>query len=248
MFALFELLGPESSTAHGRAAKHLEKALGARQAAEPFGRRATRVIERLSAVRRQRLEPAGLCPPVEKIRRRDAEARPAAREIVLVDDHELLGLVVRQRLQQKRVGDGENRGVGPDAERERDDRHGRDARFLQQQPDAVPSVAQQILHHAVSLSFLQSSIPFQTVAPAHRSQVVDRRPPVPPAGRPGARPRGQAGVERLFEIADEELALLGRQQQRQQLPREPGGLRPVAHSASSARPSPRVSRRRLAHD
>ena len=119
----------------------------------------------------------------------------------------------------------------------------------QQQANAVPGIAQQILHHAVSLSFFQTPIAFQAVAPAHRSQVVERRPPVPPARRPGARPRrpgAASNVSSRSPIRNSRSSVGS--SSASSCRASQGDCRLVAHSASSARPSPRVSRRRLAHD
>jgi hypothetical protein len=59
----------------------------------------------------------------------------------LLQDHEPLGLVQRQRLQHQRVDEVEDGDVGADAEGQRQHGHGADGRGLAHQPEGKPEVA-----------------------------------------------------------------------------------------------------------
>ena len=56
------------------------------------------------------------------------------------------GLRIRQRLQQQRVDDAEDRGVGADADRERRDDDERQARAAAQRADGVAEVLEECRH------------------------------------------------------------------------------------------------------
>ena len=58
---------------------------------------------------------------------------------------ELLGVRHGQRPQEHRIDDCEDRGVGPDAQGERQDGGGGKAAVLPQQPEAEPDVLQHLL-------------------------------------------------------------------------------------------------------
>jgi hypothetical protein len=65
-----------------------------------------------------RLERAGALGPVDEIERVGQATRPVGSK--LRHHHQAIGLGIRQRPQQRGIGDGEHRAVGADAERERE--------------------------------------------------------------------------------------------------------------------------------
>ena len=79
--------------------------------------------------------------PVEKVERRDAVALAARRLLEHADD--AVGVRVGQRLQQQSVDEAEDGGVGADAERERQQRHGRESRAPRQGSHGISQVLQQ---------------------------------------------------------------------------------------------------------
>ena len=94
-----------------------------------------------ACTKRHQVERAAALLPVEKIRaghRRVAELRHARVEL-----HEPVGLRVRQRPQQHRVDDAEHRGIGADAERQRDDRDGGESRRLPEVPRTEGQILKQ---------------------------------------------------------------------------------------------------------
>ena len=78
-----------------------------------------------SADRCHALEHCALGAPVDEVaRRRPLVGGPAARTHVLPEHHQPIRGPVRQRPDQQRVDDGEDGGVGADAERDREDGDG----------------------------------------------------------------------------------------------------------------------------
>ena len=65
-----------------------------------------------------------------------------------VDHHQIVRLREGQRLQQQRVDEGEDRGVGADAEGERDDRDQGEDRRLDERANRVANVLSNGLHGA----------------------------------------------------------------------------------------------------
>ncbi len=94
---------------------------------------------------RELFEAAAPLAPVED--RREPDVRREPREVAIAERDEALRLRVRQRPQQHGVDDGEDGGVGADAERQRDKRGGREPRGPPQHPEAVPDILRQRLEH-----------------------------------------------------------------------------------------------------
>ena len=80
------------------------------------------------------------------IARRDREIDDVPRAQVLPDEHEPIGVRVRQRPQQHGVHHAENGGAGANAERERDDGRDAERRHLPQRPRRVAEVVKQCPH------------------------------------------------------------------------------------------------------
>ena len=64
-----------------------------------------------------------------------------------VDEQQAVGFFIGQRPQQQAVDDAEDRSVGPDPERQRDDRNQRKAGRCQEQPHGVTHVSNHISMH-----------------------------------------------------------------------------------------------------
>ena len=80
---------------------------------------------------------------VDEVHRR---ARVAVSLLRVHDAHEAIGLRKRQRLEQHAVHDAEDRGVGADAERERDDRGERERRCGAKLSHRVADVVPEVVH------------------------------------------------------------------------------------------------------
>src|SRR5262249_3923049 len=96
-----------------------------------------------AAHRGDRRERPGLIAPVHEV----LPARGLRRELrgPLDQQDELRWIAEGQRPQQHRVHDGEDRGVGADAEREREDGDGREARPREQRPHGIANVAHEAI-------------------------------------------------------------------------------------------------------
>ena len=142
------LLGRERAAKRGRHAQQLERVPRDLRALQPLG--AVRPDERRARalIRREALEHRVLLAPVEKRRRRHREL-PVLRHD-LVHAHELAGLRIRQRLQQHAVDHAEDRGRRAHAQGERQHGHDREARRLDQLPNRVARIAQNVSKHQSS--------------------------------------------------------------------------------------------------
>jgi hypothetical protein len=74
------------------------------------------------------------------------ETRERASTIDLRDRHELIGIRIGERPKQNGVHDAENRGGRTDAERERENRHEREARLANEQSKCVAQVPKKAIH------------------------------------------------------------------------------------------------------
>ena len=83
---------------------------------------------------------------LEELRRRDPELVEAHGREAAGQEHQLLGLRVGQRAQQHAVDDREDRGVGADAQGQREDRDQGEPGRAQQAPGGVADIAQQVIH------------------------------------------------------------------------------------------------------
>ena len=128
-------------------AEHLEQ-LGRRgEAADLF--RAVRPlhVQGRSLHERQRVERAGLRLPGDEVDGMHAQ-RLGGIEGVLVEDHDPVRISIWQRREQDRVHEREDRRVGADADRQRQDRHGAEPRALPKRPQRVDQVLAQAVERA----------------------------------------------------------------------------------------------------
>ena len=77
----------------------------------------------------------------------DELLRDARAIVAMTEDDEIVGVRIRQRPQQHGLDDGEHRGVGADAERQRQDGGDREQRLPAEQTNTVPQVVEHA-HHA----------------------------------------------------------------------------------------------------
>ena len=93
-------------------------------------------------------EDAALCRDVQVVRRRKRHRQASVAAVEQL--HETSGLVIRQRPQQHTVDDGEDGGVGADAEREGQRRDERESRLAPQHARGVADVLEDrsSLHHS----------------------------------------------------------------------------------------------------
>src|SRR5260370_22825329 len=85
-----------------------------------------------AALSRHEVEDAVVLLPIEEVQCGDAVAIAAGR--LLENTNDPIGIAIRQRLEQDPVDEAEYRGVGADAERQREDRDRGKARTLRQRP------------------------------------------------------------------------------------------------------------------
>ncbi len=117
--------------------------------ADGFGTFAATHIEALKSIRSHLVERAVLALPVQIIRRRDGEqchSGEALRRRDVPDLHDAGGVLVGQRTHEHRVHNGEDRGVGPYAEREDDDSGQGEPWVAQQDAKAEAKVCNQVTH------------------------------------------------------------------------------------------------------
>ena len=89
-------------------------------------------------------EDAVLALPIEKISRRRRVLREPEMGLLVPHHHELVRVLERQRAQQDGIDHAEDRGVRSDPERERGDRHNREAGVLGQRPQTVADILQKL--------------------------------------------------------------------------------------------------------
>ena len=103
-------------------------------------------------IRADALERARLLPDARHLGKGNREAVDAALHVVSSNRNELIGIFIRQRKKQHGVNDGENRGVGADAQRKREDSDNGEAGILPQHARAETQILQQGFDHGESPS------------------------------------------------------------------------------------------------
>jgi hypothetical protein len=140
------LFGQEAAAERGAHAEHVEVVARRQVAPDALVVAAAAQAHRREAVGEQPREDLAAVAVVLVVEvRLDRHVRAVverAEEFV-----KLTGSLDGQRAQQHRVHETEDRGVGPDAERERHGRNEREARTLPQPARAVSQVLQQLSHH-----------------------------------------------------------------------------------------------------
>jgi hypothetical protein len=136
------VFGQERAPERGLGPDHGEEARSDERADDALGlRAAARQVDALRDVGGEPLERTRARAIVFEVRHRDVVARRRRRR--LVDEHQPLRLPKRQRLEQHTVDDREDGAVRADPQRQRQHRHDRKPRPLQQRPHPVPHVLQQ---------------------------------------------------------------------------------------------------------
>ena len=141
-----------------------------------------------------------------------------------VHEHQPLGVGERQRLEQHGVDDGEDRGIGADAERERGDGDRRKCRRAAQQPQRVADVLEEIAHGTVS--FIDCGLGRR--APRYRKPMswcmCEDAPhlPLQPSPRGTLAARVADSRQLLDRVADHPFALAGRRGQPDHQQRQAG--------------------------
>src|SRR5882672_7043517 len=102
------------------------------------------------------------------------ETRPSRR--VAPQEHQRVWILVRNRAQQYRIDHAEDGGVRTDAQRNRQDRNGRERRALNQHPRAVTQVPPQIVHPGPPFVLMPLQI---AVAVSFRFEISDLKSFIP---------------------------------------------------------------------
>ena len=126
------LLGNKIAAEHGRNAENLKEARGDEGLSNSFRQRTGKLGEVVFVVAGDAGERRGHAVPVFQTSRRDEGVGVAALGVVLENTDQLVAVRKRQRTQHDGVNGGEHRGVGADAEREREDDGKREARRLEE--------------------------------------------------------------------------------------------------------------------
>ena len=87
------------------------------------------------------------------------------------EKHQVLRVADRQRLKHHRVDDAEYGGVGADAKRQRQNRHGGEAGVLRQHAQAVEHVAAHAGQKSESATFAQSAV-VRVILPSRHSRFL----------------------------------------------------------------------------
>ena len=130
----------------GAHAEHRQEVRRDSDRADPFRFTVTGQIPVRANRNRDGLEPAVRADDVEILRRRkpvfgDADARRSVPE-----DDQSIGVTVRQRAQQERAGDAEDRGVGADADRDRQNRRHREPGRTHQGAERAAKIGDGVPH------------------------------------------------------------------------------------------------------
>ena len=156
LFVLDEVSAERRLNAQG--AEHVDRHP---QTAQPFGLGAFRIQDAgrehgrailHARVERDVLERPVARLPVHQVGGRRRRARPVAQRVRLPDLHEPVRLVQRQRLEQDAVDDGEDGGVGADAERQREGGDQGERFLCREHSPCVPEVLQQHLESPLLLA------------------------------------------------------------------------------------------------
>ena len=142
--------GHEVAAERRRAAEHRQVLVRHLLAGERFGLGVAAERRTPAAHRRHALDLRELRAPIHDVARRSPfVGRATAGPQVLPQHHQAIGAWIRQRPQHQRVDDGEDGGVGADAQRQREDGDGREPGRPQQRPDGVAQILQGRLHRVL---------------------------------------------------------------------------------------------------
>jgi hypothetical protein len=122
---------------------------GDRHGLEPIANHPQRLEVSRPRQHRDACERAAPSTPVEEGADRD-EASIVSIRRALGQQHESIGILVRQRLEQHGIDDGEHGRVGADTERERENRAGRERRRSPQRAGGIEKIAQHGGHYDVT--------------------------------------------------------------------------------------------------
>ena len=100
-------------------------------------------------------EHARLLGPVDVIARRDDVVHPLAGDVLFPDDDEPVRIRIGKRLEHQRVEDREDRGVGADADGEREERRGGERPAADEATNREAEIGEEIahVHHVHQCSF-----------------------------------------------------------------------------------------------
>ena len=138
-------LARKRSTLEQRRAKQLEVVRAHLSGPKLLGDGAAGVVDDVRPIGGRVLNDRRLLPPVRELRRR-RDRTALSLPIRAHEEHDVVGLRERQRLQQHRAHDREDRGIGTDAKRQRRDRRGREHAVLAKHPERVSEILQEEFH------------------------------------------------------------------------------------------------------
>jgi hypothetical protein len=144
VFAEFVFTGQERPAQLRLGAKHLEVAGGNECASQLDRFRATGQRDGIARLRRHEVEDGVVSLPVEEVQRGDAVARAPGR--LLHDPDDAIGVGIGEWLQQHRIDEAEDGGIGADADGQCQDRDGRKSWALPQCTNRVTKLLQPQRH------------------------------------------------------------------------------------------------------
>ena len=165
------LLRGEGPAESGLAAEHIEEIECDARAVEAFGLASAGEVEPLIAERGDAREGVVLIAVAEIISRGEGELRKSGLEIAFAHDHELLGFVEPQRLEQHGVDHREDGGIRSDSQGESEDRNAGEPRVATQGAEGVAEVAEYGRKHGYGLDEGER----RALARVGRVQIVDPR-------------------------------------------------------------------------
>jgi hypothetical protein len=152
-----------------------------------FGLAAAGQVQARVLDERHLLEDVVLTLPVEIVGGRNGEGshpREGCRGRRMPDPHEPRGIGIRQRLEQDRVDDAEDGGVGADAESQDGNRGQGKSRALHEEPRSVPQILPKHRHDLSRCFPRPDRNGFKSAPQFRRSNGIDEARPVPLPARP----------------------------------------------------------------
>ncbi len=205
-------------------------------------------VEHDVPVRRHIGEGRRLAAPIVEVRRRDRPLQLPLSWALLGQRQDRRGIREGQRPPQHGVDDAEDRGVGPDTERQHQHGDGREPGLTTQQSDRESEILPDGVDHLHAPGRLvrdRRQTPLANRAfPRERARDARRLPP----GRRGRAPAGRSGLPRMIlrEVAGDRVEEVARHDETQQ--RFDAARQPAAHASSRRASKPRhsaMSARRL---
>ena len=166
---------PEDAAPSGGDARHLEVVRGHELAEDPIRLAPFAQAHGSDGVGREPGEGVGLLAKIEVVGIRRPSVEGAA-VVARVHRHYRGGVAHRKWAKKERVDEAEDRGVGADAEADRQQGHESESRALREHPHGVAQVVDQRVHRALLGRWMTSFVPPRWRQGPHAGQGLGRSP------------------------------------------------------------------------